>query len=29
MNAKAAVEAFVRKLNSLTKRDLLVPPWKL
>lgn len=28
MNAKAAVEGFVRQLNTLTKRDLLVPPWK-
>lgn len=28
MNAKAAVEAFVRELNKLTKRDLLLPPWK-
>ncbi len=28
MNAKAAVEAFVRELNDLTRHDLLVPPWR-
>lgn len=27
-DAKRAVEDFMHRLNALTKRDLLVPPWR-